>query len=104
MINNDELDIMGNIKLIDTYKNFLLSTVADLFVSMGKGSNGSMDEINDELSEIIIFAYLLGKRMAIDYSQVDERLMRKLKLGLTEDDIHGDYSKLIAYIRNGRET
>lgn len=103
MLNNEDLDIMGNMKLIENYKNFLLSTVADLFVTMGKGSKGSMDEVNDELSEIIILSYLLGKRLGINYSAIDERMTKKLKLGLLEEDNNGDYSKLISYIKDGRE-
>lgn len=103
MLNNEDLDIMGNIKLIENYKNYLLSTVADLFMTMGKGSKASMDDINDELAEVIILSYLLGKRLGINYSSVDERMTKKLKLGVLEEDNNGDYSKLISYIKDGRE-
>jgi hypothetical protein len=103
MLNNEDLDIMGNIKLIENYKNFLLSTVADLFVTMGKGSKASMDEVNDELAEIMIFSYLLGKRLGINYSSLDERMIKKLKLGAALEENNIDYSKLISYIKDGRE-
>lgn len=103
VMNNDDLDIMGNMKLIETYKNYLLSTVADLFVTMGKGSRAGMDEINDELAEIIILSYLLGKRVGIDYNDIDERLTKKLKLGAVEQDGNTDYATLISYIKSGRE-
>ena len=103
MLNNEDLDIMGNIKLIENYKNFLLSTVADLFVTMGKGSKASMDEVNDELAEIMIFSYLLGKRLGINYASLDERMIKKLKLGVVEEENNIDYSKLISYIKDGRE-
>lgn len=103
MLNNEDLDIMGNIKLIENYKNFLLSTVADLFVTMGKGSKASMDEVNDELAEIVILSYLLGKRLGINHSDLDGRLIKKLKLGVIDDDNNIDYSKLISYIKDGRE-
>jgi hypothetical protein len=103
MLNNEDLDIMGNIKLIENYKNFLLSTVADLFVTMGKGSKASMDEVNDELAEIMIFSYLLGKRLGINYFSLDERMVKKLKLGTTVEENNIDYSKLISYIKDGRE-
>jgi hypothetical protein len=103
MLNNEDLDIMGNIKLIENYKNFLLSTVADLFVTMGKGSKASMDEVNDELAEIMIFSYLLGKRLGINYSSLDERMVKKLKLGTTVEENNIDYSKLISFIKDGRE-
>lgn len=107
MINNEDFDIMGNIKVIENYKNFLLSSVADLFSTMSKGNRAEMDDVIDELSEIIILAYLLGKRLGINYSAIDERLIKKLRLGVLEEDKiekeYQDYSKLISYIKSGRE-
>lgn len=108
MINSEDFDIMGNIKLIENYKTFLLSSVADLFATMAKGSKGNMDDVIDELSEIIILSYLLGKRLNLDYSAVDERILKKLKVGVLDEKNmekeYQDYSKLIAYIKNGRKT
>ncbi|TDT50470.1 MazG-like family protein [Fonticella tunisiensis] len=107
MFNGEDFDIMGNIKLIESYKTFLLSSVADLFTSMARGNKTSMDEITDELSEIIILSYLLGKRLGINYNAIDERIIKKLKLGLLEDNSvekeYQDYSKLISYIRDARD-
>lgn len=109
MINNEDFDIMGNIKLIENYKTFLLSSVADLFVTMSKGNKSSIDEVMDELSEVIILSYLLGKRLGVNYQSIDERIIKNLKLGLLEennnnsDKEHQDYSKLISYIKDGRE-
>jgi hypothetical protein len=94
---------MGNIKTIDNYKNYLLSSVADLFTTMGKGGKADIDEVVDELSEIIVLSYLLSKRLGQDYSFIDERIIKKLKLGILEgngtDKEYHDYSKLIEYIR-----
>ena len=50
-MNNDDFDIMGNIRLIENYKTYMLSSVADLFVTMSKGNRASMDDIKDEISE-----------------------------------------------------
>lgn len=98
------LDIIGNIKLIENYKNYLLSSVADLFMTMGKGSRMDMDEAQDELSEIILFSYLLGRKLGINYSSIDETVLRKLKLGLAEGEAMEqkcqDYSSLISYIKS----
>jgi len=102
----DELDIIGNIKLIESYKNYLLSSVADLFMTMGKGSRMDMDEAKDELSEIILLSYLLGKKLGMDYSSIDETVVRRLKLGLAEgkamEQKCQDYSSLISYIKSQR--
>lgn len=105
-MNSDDFDIMGNVRLIENYKTYMLSSVADLFVTMSKGNRASMDDIKDEISEIIILSYLLSKRLNIEYSEIDDRIIKKLKLGVVEDNSvekeYGDYSKLIHYIKNER--
>lgn len=105
-MNNDDFDIMGNVRLIENYKTYMLSSVADLFVTMSKGNRASMDDIKDEISEIIILSYLLSKRLNIEYPEIDDRIIKKLKLGVVEDNSvekeYGDYSKLIHYIKNER--
>jgi hypothetical protein len=109
MINNEDFDIMGNIKLIENYKTFLLSSVADLFVTMSKGNKAGIDEVMDELSEIITLSYLLGKRLGVNYQALDDRIVKNLKLGLLDENRSNterenqDYSKLISYIKEGRE-
>lgn len=107
MINNEDFDIMGNMKLIESYKTFLLSSVADLFTTMAKGNKASMDEVTDELADIIILSYLLAKRLGVNYDAVDERMIKKLKLGVLEesgsDKEYQDYSRLISYLREARE-
>ncbi|CCJ34050.1 MULTISPECIES: MazG-like family protein [Caloramator] len=100
----DELDIMGNIRLIETYKTFLLTSVSDLHISMLKGSRANLDEIKDELSQIIILAYLLAKKLGIDYSSIDDKVIKKLKASLLDDEKSDtDYLSLITYLKEGRE-
>ncbi|SEF98781.1 MazG-like family protein [Caloramator fervidus] len=101
----EELDIMGNIKLIETYKTFLLTSVSDLHVSMLKGSRANLDEIKDELSQIIILSYLLAKKLGIDYSSIDDKIIKKLRVSLSEDENqeNADYLSLITYLKEGRE-
>lgn len=100
----DELDIMGNIRLIETYKTFLLTSVSDLHISMLKGSRANLDEIKDELSQIIILAYLLAKKLGIDYSSIDDKVIKKLKASLLDDEKSDtDCLSLITYLKEGRE-
>lgn len=101
----DELDIMGNIRLIENYKTFLLTSVADLHISMLKGNRANLDEIKDEISQIIILSYLLAKKLGIDYSSIDDKIIKKLRVVLSEENNkeQGDYLSLITYLKEGRE-
>lgn len=106
-MNSESLDIMDNVKLIENYKAYLLSSVSDLYMSMARGSKADMDEMLDEISETVIFAYMLARRLGINYSAVDERILKKLKLGVLDEDKiereYQDYSRLISYIKDARE-
>jgi hypothetical protein len=55
-MNNENIDIFTNMRVIENYKAFLLSSVADLFSTMAKGNKSGIDEIIDELSEITMLA------------------------------------------------
>ncbi|MCX7883485.1 MAG: MazG-like family protein [Caloramator sp.] len=107
-MNNEDFDIMSNIKLIDSYKAYLLSSVSDLFTTMTKGNKGDIDDITDEIAEIIIFSYLIAKRLDLDYSIIDERIVKKLKIGILEENTvereYQDYSRLISYMKRGRKS
>jgi hypothetical protein len=104
---NENIDIFTNMRVIENYKAFLLSSVADLFSTMAKGNKSGIDEIIDELSEITMLAYLLGKRLGVNYGAIDERMVKRLKVGVLEENNiekeYQDYSKLISYIKDGRE-
>lgn len=103
MIDNENIDILGNMKVMESYKTYLLSTVADLYATMAKGSKADMDDIIDELAEIAMLAYLLSRRLGLDYSTIDDKIIKKLKIGVREDSNvereYQDYSKLISYIK-----
>lgn len=107
-MSKENFDIIGNMNSIDGYKTYLIGFVADLFATMNKskGNTAYNDEIIDEIADIIICSYLIGKRIGINYDKIDKRVMDKLKVGLLEDkgaDRFGqDYSSLISYIREGR--
>lgn len=104
---NENIDIFTNMKVIESYKSYLLSAVADLFASMADGGKSGIDEIVDELAEVSMLSYLLGKRLGINYSAIDEKILKKLKLGVIEENNiekqYQDYSRLISYLREGRE-
>lgn len=106
-MNNENIDILSNMKIIESYKSYLLSAVADLFATMSKGGSAGMDEIVDELADITMLSYLLGRRLGINYSELDDKMLKKLKLGVVQGSTiereYQDYSRLMSYIRDGRE-
>jgi small basic protein len=106
-MNNENIDIFSNMRVIESYKSYLLSAVADLFSTMTKGGKAGMDEIVDELADITMLSYLLGKRLGVNYAAIDDKMLKKLKLGVVEENNiekeYQDYSKLMSYIRDGRE-
>lgn len=80
-----EIDITKNIKIIDRLKSEMLTDIANLFRIL---VNGVSDEIHeglaDTLSNIILIAYLLGRRLGISYNVVEMKMRNKIKLGLVE--------------------
>jgi hypothetical protein len=107
MIDNENIDILGNMKVMESYKTYLLSAVADLYSTMSKGNKADMEDIVEELADIAMLSYLLGKRLGINYSTIDDSIIKKLRLGILEENNierdYQDYSKLISYLKDGRE-
>lgn len=103
----EELDITGNIKMIEWLKAELLGSVTSLYRLLLKGSKAGQDAISECLSGIIILSYLLARRLGIEFSAVDLKVQSKLKIGILEEDEiekdHGDLSKLLGYIRERKK-
>lgn len=104
---NEEINITGNIKLIDWLKTELLGSVTSLYRILLKGSKASQDKICESIAEIIILSYLLARRLGIDFSSIDSKIQNKLKIGIIEEDEieknNGDLSRLLGYIRERKK-
>ncbi|UOF91726.1 MazG-like family protein [Fodinisporobacter ferrooxydans] len=70
-----ELDIGKNIKAIEWLKAELLDNTAGLFRAFLKGNE---EILTDYLSNIVILAYTLGRRLGIGYKQLDQHMLDKL--------------------------
>lgn len=101
---NDELDVAGNIKVIEWLKTELLGAVTALYRVLLKGTRASQDTILDCLAGIIILVYLLSRRLGLDFSSVDMKTQNKLRSGILEEDeiekAHGDLSNLLNYMKD----
>ncbi len=105
-LGDKSIDITKNIKIIEWLKSELLSSVASLFENLVKGINSSREAIIDILANIILVTYVLGKRLGINYSNLDMRVKEKIRLGVLEDhkieSWFGDLSSLKKHM-DGRE-
>ena len=58
--------------------------------------------MEDLISTIILLSYLLGKRLGLDYEDINLSLQDKLKLNIIQDhkieNWYGDLSQLLEYI------
>jgi len=70
-----EIDVTKNIMKIDIMKSNILSSISEIFKLMSKGINVDLNEIaGEEIANIIVNAYMLGRRMGIDYGEIDAKI------------------------------
>lgn len=96
-----ELDITGTLKIIEKLKCQMLMDVAQLFSGLSEPSTNANIERGDLLADIVILSYLLSKKLGIPYSQIDRRIINKIRLGLVEsnplDKWHQELAELLKH-------
>lgn len=94
-----EFDIARNIRVIEWLKTELVEAVAALFKGMLKGSE---EAILDCLASIVITAYILGRRIGVNFGRIDLKIETKLRLSIEEahevEKWYGDLSALNQYL------
>jgi hypothetical protein len=94
-------------RLIEWLKCEMLSGISSLYRLVLKGSRGSQEAVTDVIANIILVAYLLGRRMGITFAAIDLKIQGKIKLGITEghevEKWYGDLSELAGYMNRNRE-
>ena len=114
-----ELNIMGNVKMIENLKAQLLCIIGEFFRLLTKGTNVAQDAILDWISGAIIILYvflikciiikinLLGRKLGYPLSEIDHNIKGKLDLGIkAEDEVEKEgksLSELKKYISNRRD-
>ncbi|WP_227763048.1 MazG-like family protein [Zhaonella formicivorans] len=98
-----ELDITRNLRMIEWLKADLISSTGALFKAMVKGSQ---EAILDALGGVIISAYILGKRVGINFVRIDLKLVEKLRREIAEghaaEEWYGDLSALLNHLEVSR--
>lgn len=102
-----ELNIMGNIKIIENLKAQLLCIIGEFFRLLTKGSNVAQDAILECISGAIIILYVLGRKLGYSLPEIDHTMKKKLDLGIkAEDEVEKEgksLSELKNYIGNRKE-
>lgn len=83
---NNHFNIASNIEAIEFLKAELSMKQAKVYKAMLKRSSGK-EELTSECAELIMVTYLLAKRCGIEFSQIDDLLMRRLHLGIIEEEL-----------------
>ena len=97
-------DITKNVKIIEWIKNEILISVSDLFKLIFKGVKPIDDKLQNTLANIIMLTYLLGKRLGVDFDEIDYKIKEKSREAIKEEHSietwFGDLSKLEKHIDN----
>jgi len=98
-----ELDITHNLKVVEWLKADLVDTVGALMKSLMKAGS---DATVDALANLIIIAYILGRRVGISFQVIEMRIKHKLNNSINDapetEQFYGDLTQLQKYLE-GKE-
>lgn len=101
-MNNKDIDIVKNMKTVEWLKSELLSNIAYLHKIFTDTEESSKENIEDTISNIIMESYILGKRLGINFKDLDKTLKENIRLNLIEEHKierwYGDLSGLLDYL------
>ncbi|MDQ0151122.1 MazG-like family protein [Eubacterium multiforme] len=101
------LNIMGNVKIIESLKAQLLRVIGDFYTLLTRGSNVAEEAIVECISGAIIILYVLGEKLGYSLPEIDHQMKKKLDIGIrAEDEVEKEgksLSKLKEYISDRRE-
>ena len=81
-----ELNIMSNIKMVESLKAQLLCIIGRFFSLLTKGTNVAQDAILECISGAIIILYVLAEKLGYSFKEVDNNMKEKLDIGIKSED------------------
>lgn len=100
---SQESDIVKTMRLIEELKAELIFDIGELYKDLAIGYGEIRQEI---LAKMIVNCYILGKRLGIDFVEMDENVKSTLKRRISDNnDLEkrfGDFSKLARHLDNKR--
>lgn len=94
-----ELNVMENIKLIESLKVQLLCIVARFFSLLTKGTNVAQESIIDCISGAIIILYVLAEKLGFSFSEVDKTMKEKINIGIKSEDQIEKEGKSLSHLK-----
>ena len=96
-----DADTLSNLRVVEWLKADLVETVGVLMKSLLKAGN---EATIDALANLIIIAYVLGRRLGISFQVVEMRIKHKINTSLSEtgeiDEFYGDLTQLQKYLES----
>ena len=100
---SQESDIVKTMRLIEGLKADLINNIGELYKAMVQNSEVS---IKEALARLIIHGYVLGKRLGIEFADLDKTIEYKLNEYSKNNDAlenrFGDFSKLKRFLEQKR--
>jgi len=101
-MHNKDIDIVKNMRTVEWLKAQLLGTVANLYATLASGEDNTRENLEDNISNLILETLLLGKRLGLSYESINSALRDNIKVNLIEEHKierwYGDLSLLLEYI------
>ncbi|BBB90617.1 MAG TPA: MazG-like family protein [Methylomusa anaerophila] len=98
---SQEPDILRKLRLIEGLKADLLINVGEVYRAMAQ--NRPQETVAGALAEVIITAYVLGRRLGLDYAEMDDIVVARLGQDIKkEPEIERWFGDLSEYRRHLR--
>ncbi|MGL4572707.1 MAG: MazG-like family protein [Clostridium sp.] len=103
----EDLNIMGNVKIIESLKAQLIRIIGDFYTLLTRGSNVAEEAIVQCIAGAIIILYVLGDKLGYSLPEIDHEMKKNLDRGIrAEDEVEKEgrsLSKLKEYISKRRD-
>lgn len=95
-------DILKKVRMIEWLKAELLSSVAELFKALLKGTENA---IIDAVANVIIITNILARRMGVDFECIDAGVQRRLNQNIQQEhEMEKWFGDLSAYAEHLKVT
>lgn len=100
---SQESDIVKTMRLVEGLKAALILDLGELYRAMAAGGGRIRKDL---LAKLIVNCYVLGKRLGVEFSDMDEAVRQRSQCSAQEESAlesrFGDYSRLSRYLEHKR--
>ncbi|HLS90896.1 MAG TPA: MazG-like family protein [Limnochordia bacterium] len=95
-----DVDIARDLKSVEWLKTELLGGVANLYRAMRESQD---DALSEQLAQIIVTAYILGRRLGIDCARLEMKVAQIVRSNAEKphdfEEWYGDFSALAKHLK-----